>query len=202
MSVEKIVEIIGKGIAVRGNDIDTDRIIPARYLKEIAFGNMGKYAFYDERFDEKGIMKVHPFNDAKFEGASILVVNKNFGCGSSREHAPQSLMRFGIKAIIGESFGDIFAGNCTMIGLGTATLEREEIERIMDFIGKSADSNITVDIENREVIYGKVKLNIKINESIRKSFLEGTWDLTSLMLEAKIEIKKTMARLPYLNNFK
>ena len=104
----KIESVNGRGIPVQGNDIDTDRIIPARYLKLITFKDLGKYAFYDVRFNEDGSKKEHPFNDDKYKGATILIVNKNFGCGSSREHAPQSLMRYGIKAIIGESCGEIF----------------------------------------------------------------------------------------------
>src|SRR3989344_4929210 len=117
MPILKLTQITGSGIVIRGNDIDTDRIIPARFLKEITFSNMGKYTFYDERIDKNGNAKNHPFNDENFKGAPILVVNKNFGCGSSREHAPQSILRFGIKAIIGESFADIFAANSAMVGL-------------------------------------------------------------------------------------
>lgn len=201
MAIEKITEIVGKGIVVRGNDIDTDRIIPARFLKEITFANMGKYAFYDERFDENGDKKNHPFNDDKYKNASVLVVNKNFGCGSSREHAPQSLMRWGIKAIIGESFADIFAGNCSMIGLPAVVAAKEEISKLMDFIEDNPTDETIVDIKNLEVVFNKSKSKISLNESIRKSLMEGTWDSTSLMLEAKEKIKETMQRLPYLNNF-
>ena len=199
--MQKIIQIKGKGIVVKGNDIDTDRIIPARFMKEITFANMGNYAFYDARFDENGDMKTHPFNDERFKGASILVVNKNFGCGSSREHAPQSLMRYGIKAIIGESFADIFAGNCRMIGLATATLGLEDIRKLMDFIDHHPGENITVDLQKKEIIYDHSKVNLSISDALRQSFIEGTWDSTSVLLEAKEEIKKTMSRLPYLNNF-
>lgn len=197
----KIIKIAGKGIVVRGNDIDTDRIIPARFLKEITFANMGKYAFYDERFDENGNIRSHPFNDERFKGASILVVNKNFGCGSSREHAPQSLMRSGIKAIIGESFADIFAGNCKMIGLATATLNLDDIKKLMDFIEKNPSENITVDLQKKEILYNNSKVGLTINDALRQSFIEGTWDSTSVLMEAKEEISKVMSRLPYLNNF-
>ena len=117
----KVVKVTGTVIPMRGNDIDTDRIIPARYLKEITFARMGEYPFYDERFDSAGKPKAHPFNDPKYRGASILFVNKNFGCGSSREHAPQALFRFGIHAIVGESFAAIFAGNCVVMGIPTVT---------------------------------------------------------------------------------
>ena len=199
--MQKIIQIKGKGIVVRGNDIDTDRIIPARFMKEITFANMGKYAFYDQRIDESGNLKEHTFNDEKFKGASILAVNKNFGCGSSREHAPQSLMKYGIKAIIGESFADIFGGNCRMIGLATATLGLEDIQKLMDFIDHHPGENITVDLQKKEIIYGHSKVNLSISDALRQSFIEGTWDSTSVLLEAKDEINKTMSRLPYLNNF-
>ncbi|MDP3765663.1 MAG: 3-isopropylmalate dehydratase small subunit [Nanoarchaeota archaeon] len=201
MAAEKITEINGKGIVIRGNDIDTDRIIPARFLREITFENMGKYAFYDQRFDENENKKNHPFNDEKYKNASILIVNKNFGCGSSREHAPQALMRWGIRAIIGESFADIFAGNCGMIGLPVASASKEDITRVMDFIERNPEGEIIVDIKNMEVLYGSSKIKISISESMRKSLVEGTWDLTSMMLEEKDRINAVMSKLPYLNNF-
>ena len=202
MSSNKIKEIVGKGIVVRGNDIDTDRIIPARFLKEITFENMEKYLFYDERFDEKGNKKNHPFNEEKYKGASILAVNKNFGCGSSREHAPQSLMRWGIKAVIGESFGDIFSGNCSMIGLPAVIVSKNDIEKIMEFIESNPNKEINIDIESKEIIFDSSRINLEINDSMRKSFIDGTWDTISLMLNAKKEIKKTIERLPYMNDFK
>ncbi|MBI3027085.1 3-isopropylmalate dehydratase small subunit [Candidatus Woesearchaeota archaeon] len=201
MPLQKITEVTGRGIVLMGNDIDTDRIIPARFMKEVTFANMGKYAFYDERFDGNGNKKIHPFNDEKYEGASILIVNKNFGCGSSREHAPQSLMRWGIKAIIGESFADIFAGNCSMLGLPTVTASKEDVEKLMGFVHNNSHKNIKLDIKNRKIGFDATTLKLGINESIRKSLVEGMWDQTSLLLEAKEEIKKTMSRLPYLNNF-
>lgn len=201
MPIQKITEVTGKGIVVRGNDIDTDRVIPARFMKEVTFANMGKYVFYDERFDGNGNKKSHPFNDEKYEGASILIVNKNFGCGSSREHAPQSLMRWGIKAIIGESFADIFAGNCSMLGLPTVTASKDDVEKLMGFVDNNPNQSIKLDIENRKIGFDATTLKLGINESIRKSLVEGMWDQTSLLLEAKEEIKKTMSRLPYLNNF-
>ena len=199
--MQKITEVTGKGIAVRGNDMDTDRIIPARFMKEVTFTNMGKYAFYDERFDEKGSKKTHPFNDEKFGKASILIVNKNFGCGSSREHAPQSLMRWGIKAIIGESFADIFEGNCSMMGLPTATSKKETIDELMAFVENYPDEDIKVDIQNRKIKLDSTGFEIHMNHSIKKLLVEGTWDTTSMMLEAKGEIKKTMSGLPYTHNF-
>jgi 3-isopropylmalate/(R)-2-methylmalate dehydratase small subunit len=200
--MQKLAKVTGKGMAIRGNDIDTDRIIPARFLKEITFENMGKYLFYDERFDEKGNRKTHPFNDEKYKNASILVVNKNFGCGSSREHAPQAIMRFGIKALIGESFADIFAGNCGIIGLPAFTAGENEIKSLMEFIEENPDEELSLSIINKEALFGSSKISLEMNNSTRISFLSWTWDTASLLLEAKEEIKKTMERLPYIDNFK
>lgn len=201
MTIKKLTQITGKGIVLRGNDIDTDRIIPARFLKEITFENIGRHLFYDERFEENGSKKNHPFNDEKYKNASILVVNKNFGCGSSREHAPQSLMRHGIKAIIGESFADIFSGNCSIIGLPTFTAGEDEIKGIMDFIEKNPDEEISASIINKEAVFNRSKISLEMNNSTRSSFLNGTWDSASLLLEAKEEIKRMMGRLPYTNGF-
>ena len=201
MPIKKITEIKGKGIPIKGNDIDTDRIIPARFLKEITFENMGKYSFYDERFDENGNKKKHPFNDEKYRHASILVVNNNFGCGSSREHAPQSLMRFGIKAIIGEGFADIFSGNCSMIGLPAVTADKKGINKLMEFVDENPDKEIKIDLIKMEVQCDGVKLNLSMNESALNSLISGTWDSMSMMLEAKEKIKQAASRLPYLDNF-
>jgi 3-isopropylmalate/(R)-2-methylmalate dehydratase small subunit len=132
-----IVKITGTAVPIKGNDIDTDRIIPARYLKEVTFARMGDYPFFDERFDASGKKKDHPLNDPEYKGASLLFVNKNFGCGSSREHAPQALYRFGIQAIVGESFAAIFAGNCTIMGVPTVTVSAKDMEQVM----KSVEEN-------------------------------------------------------------
>ncbi|MBI2138105.1 3-isopropylmalate dehydratase small subunit [Candidatus Woesearchaeota archaeon] len=194
----KIIRIKGTGIVTRGNDIDTDRIIPARYMKEVTFASMGKYPFFDERFDENGNKKAHPFNDERFNGASVLVVNKNFGCGSSREHAPQALMRWGIKAIVGESFAEIFSGNCTMMGVPTITLPKEEIDELMDFIEENPGHEIIIDISKKEIEYAEDKAPFSMKESSRKSLLEGTWDSTRLLLEAREGIESVAGKLPYL----
>ena len=124
----------GRGIPLPGDDIDTDRIIPARYLREITFETLGRYAFYDVRFDEKGNRKEHPLNDPRFAGGNILIVNRNFGCGSSREHAPQSLMRMGIAAFIGESFAEIFSGNCTALGLPAVRVSHQDAQELQALV--------------------------------------------------------------------
>lgn len=201
MKMGKIKKIAGKGIPLRGDDIDTDRIIPARFLKEITFENMGKYAFYDERFDAEGNKKNHPFNEERFSQGTILIVNKNFGCGSSREHAPQALMRFGIKAIMGESFADIFAGNCTMLGIPVITAGNEKINYLMDAAERNPEQEIIIDIEKKTVSCNNKKIDIEMKDSARSAILNNTWDSASLMLENKGEIFNTAKKIPYLNKF-
>ena len=152
-TVAKTTRISGRAVPIRGNDIDTDRIIPARYLKEITFARMGEFPFYDERFDAEGKPKPHPFNDAKYKGASILLVNKNFGCGSSREHAPQAIYRFGIHAVVGESFAAIFAGNCVMLGMPAVTVASSDIELLMQLVESNPQLVLTLDLESKKLFY-------------------------------------------------
>lgn len=201
-TVIKITEICGTGMPVEGNDIDTDRIIPARFLKEITFSNMGKYAFYDERFDEKGNLASHPFNDPDYADASILIVNKNFGCGSSREHAPQAIMRSGIKAIIGESFAEIFSGNCTVLGMPTATLGESQIAKLIAAVKQHPKIQLKLSVTDKKLSYGDTILPVSISEVVLKALSEGTWDSTQLMLANLANVRKTGGRLPYMNKFR
>lgn len=194
----KISVVRGTGIPLPGDDIDTDRIIPARYLKCITFEGIGQYSFYDERFDERGNQKNHPFNDKKYRNGSILIVNKNFGCGSSREHAPQALMRFGVKAIVGESFAEIFAGNCRALGIPIVTAPRESIRNIMQYVQKNPSVPIEVDIQIKKVHLGEYEFAVDMPESVRLDLTEGTWDSTALLLQHKSDIGKAVSRLPYL----
>ena len=191
--------IEGTVIPLRGEDIDTDRIIPARYLKCVTFDGLGEYAFFDERFDENNNPKDHPFNDETYLKSNILVVNKNFGCGSSREHAPQSLMRFGIDVIVGESFAEIFAGNCTTLGIPTLTGTEESISKLMDYIEKNPDTVIKVDVAGKSVQFGENEIKVDIPESSRMVLIEGTWDSTAILLKNKPDIEAAASRLPYLN---
>ena len=202
MTELKIKSVKGRGIPLPGDDIDTDRIIPARYLKEITFENMGKYAFYDERFDAKGNKKKHPFNDEKYLGAEILVVGRNFGCGSSREHAPQSLMRFGIRAIIGESFAEIFEGNCTTLGIPTVIAQRADIDNLMSVINDDPAFEIRIDLEDSIVNYGDFSFPIRQKNSSRIVLTQGRWDSLSELIEEKEKARKIAEKLPYLNDFK
>ncbi len=195
----KIKKIEGTGIPLRGNDIDTDRIIPARYLKCVTFEGLGENAFRDERFDEHDNPKDHPLNDPRFKDASILLVNKNFGCGSSREHAPQSLLRFGIKAIIGESFGEIFAGNCTTLGMPAVTAAAQDIERLMQGVKDVPDVPIILDLENKSIRYNGNTIPVDTAESSRRVLTEGKWDMTTQLVRNIDGISAAADKIPYLN---
>jgi 3-isopropylmalate/(R)-2-methylmalate dehydratase small subunit len=199
--VVKITRASGTAVPIHGNDIDTDRIIPARYLKEVTFARMGEYPFFDERFDSSGKKKDHPFNDPEYKGASILFVNKNFGCGSSREHAPQALYRFGIQAIVGESFAAIFAGNCTIMGLPTVTVSVKEIDRLMKTVEQNPRTEYTVDLESKTLSYGDQKLSIDLPETYRTALTTGSWNSTAMLRANLDRVKDIASKLPYLNGF-
>jgi 3-isopropylmalate/(R)-2-methylmalate dehydratase small subunit len=143
----------GTGIPIRGNDIDTDQIIPARFMKVVTFDGLGEFAFFDLRFDDEDNQKEHPMNEERFQDANVMVVNSNFGCGSSREHAPQALMRWGIDAIIGESFAEIFAGNCLALGIPTVTADHETINALQQWVDDNPDGELEVDVESETVSY-------------------------------------------------
>lgn len=198
----KIQAVTGTGVPVKGNDIDTDRIIPARYLKEITFSNMGKYPFFDERFDNEGKSKGHPFDDARYQGASVLLVNQNFGCGSSREHAPQSLMRWGVKAIVGESFAEIFAGNCNMLGIPVVTVAPAEAAKLQNLVAGSPKTKLTVDLVKKQVVVeGGEAVPFQMPEPKRQSLLTGTWDSTGLLLANAAKTADIAKKLPYVSRW-
>ena len=199
--IVKITKVSRTAVPIRGNDIDTDRIIPARYLKEVTFARMGEYPFFDERFDGSGKKKVHPFNDPEYKGASILFVNKNFGCGSSREHAPQALYRFGIQAIVGESFAAIFAGNCTMMGLPAVVVGAAQIEQLVKSVEENPRTEYSVDLESKTLSFGNQKIAIDLPETYRTALTTGSWDSTALLRANLDQVKKTAAKLPYMSGF-
>ncbi len=190
-------EITGNAVAIAGNDIDTDRIIPARFLKEITFEKMGDYLFHDARFDENGDEKPHPLNDTRFSGASILIVGKNFGCGSSREHAPQAIMRFGIKAIIGESFAEIFAGNCKSIGIPTITASHDDVKTLMAVIENNPKTQFTLDLQADQLWYDDTTVVIAQPQDRKTAFLKGTWNALALLKGNEPQIKELASKLPY-----
>ncbi|MBO8203826.1 3-isopropylmalate dehydratase small subunit [Prochlorococcus marinus] len=192
--IGKISQINGKCISLIGNDIDTDRIIPARFLKCINFDSLGESVFEDDRETLKGR---HPFDLEENKNASILIVNSNFGCGSSREHAPQALMRWGIKALIGESFAEIFYSNCVAIGIPCFTLPKNSIQDIQ----KHNDNKflfLEIDLNNSIAKSKDLNFKLEIKESSRKMFLSGEWDATSKLLENKNLIENKFNDLPYL----
>lgn len=200
--MKEIRQVGGRAVAVRGHDIDTDRIVPARYLKEITFQRMGEYPFFDERFDADGKPVAHPFNEPRFQGAEVLLVNRNFGCGSSREHAPQALYRWGIRAIVGESFGPIFAGSSVMLGMPTVTAAPEAMEKLMALAESSPDAELTVDLEARKVrLPDGGHVDIDVPDSHRNALTTGAWDSTSLLLANMDQVARTAEGLPYTANF-
>ena len=190
----KISKIVGNPIVLIGDDIDTDRIIPARFLKCISFENLGESVFKDDRENLNG---KHPFDLKSNVGSSILVVNSNFGCGSSREHAPQALLRWGIRAIIGESFAEIFYSNCIAIGIPCFTLPKELIKKIQEDSNQN-NSLIKIDINKSILITKSFSVNLEIIDSSRKMFLSGEWDATSTLLQNMELIEKKIGNLPYI----
>lgn len=200
--MSQINQIEGRAVPVEGNDIDTDRIIPARYLKEITFTNMGQYPFYDERFDSEGKPKGHPFDLPAFQGAHLLFVNQNFGCGSSREHAPQSLMRWGVRAIVGESFAEIFAGNCTMLGIPTVTVSQAQAQKLQALVKEKPQTQFHLDLDKKLLTAdGKDSLAFEIHESKRNALINGTWDSTGLLLANAGKTADVAKKLPYVTGF-
>lgn len=194
--MEKISNVQGRAVPVRGNDIDTDRIIPARFLKEITFNRMGEYPFYDERFEGDGGRKDHPFNSEEYQGANILLANANFGCGSSREHAPQSLVRWGIKAIVAESFAEIFAGNCTMLGTPAVSASAADIAALQQLAEEHPQTIFSIDLEAGELKAGSLRVALTMPDSRRKALVEGTWDSTSLLMKNRDKVQQLASRLP------
>jgi 3-isopropylmalate/(R)-2-methylmalate dehydratase small subunit len=199
----KISRVAGRPIPLRGNDIDTDRIIPARYLKAVTFDGLGAAAFFDERYDARGDLKGHIMDDPRFmaKGPRVAIVNKNFGCGSSREHAPQALLRWGIKALVGESFADIFFGNCVALGIPCATASEADIAALAASVDEDPAHDLIVDIDALAATYRGKTITLELPAGVRNQFLHGTWDATRVLLEATPEIRQTAARLPYVRGF-
>jgi len=192
--IGKITQINGQCISLIGNDIDTDRIIPARFLKCVNFDSLGESVFADDRKNLKGR---HPFDLEENKNSSIVIVNSNFGCGSSREHAPQALMRWGIKAIIGESFADIFYSNCIAIGIPCFTLLKKSIQDIQKY-NENKSLFLEIDLKNSLAKSKNLNFNLEIKESARKMFLSGEWDATSTLLDNKNLIENKFHQLPYI----
>jgi 3-isopropylmalate/(R)-2-methylmalate dehydratase small subunit len=198
MAAEPVRRVAGRGCVLRGDDIDTDRIIPARYLRAITFDGLGEHAFEDDRTQAKGN---HPLDDPRFAGAAILIVGRNFGCGSSREHAPQALVRRGFRAFVGESFAEIFFGNCTALGLPCATLPRAELERLMESVELDPRQELALDLESRTLRSRVGVQTVGLPDGARRQLLGGSYDATAVLLDAGAAIEATAARLPYTTGF-
>ncbi len=183
MAIEPVLQVRGRGVAVPGSDIDTDRIIPARFMKCVTFDGLGEYAFYDVRFEADGSEKEHPMNEPRFAGASVLLTGSNFGCGSSREHAPQALYRWGIRAVIAESFAEIFFGNCVTLGIPCVAAAAEDIEQLAAAVGNDPSIEINIDVDQQRVFYGDRQFPFHLPESARDALLNGRWDPIAELLE-------------------
>ncbi|MCB1063956.1 MAG: 3-isopropylmalate dehydratase small subunit [Verrucomicrobiae bacterium] len=198
MALEKITSVSGKGAYVPGSDIDTDRIIPARFMKCVTFDGLGEYLFYDVRHHEDGTLKPHPLNDTNHAEASILLTGVNFGCGSSREHAPQALHKAGFRAVIAQSFAEIFFGNCGTLGMPCVAAAAEDIEKLGAAVNANPDLEITIDVEKNRVFYGDENFTVHMADSARDAFLSGKWDPIAELIEGDADIDRTASALPYM----
>jgi len=197
MSIERIQRVRGTGLPLRGDNIDTDRIIPARFLKAITFEGLEDHLFEDDRATAAS----HPISSVAYRGAAILVVNRNFGCGSSREHAPQAIRRRGIRAVIGESYSEIFFGNSVALGMPCVTAPQVDVERLMALIEGEPSVELTVDVESMMVTGGGLRIRVTLPPGARDSFLDGTWDATGLLLDRFETVEAVAKRLPYISGW-
>ena len=196
-AASSIVSISGRGLPVRGDDIDTDRIMPARHLRSVSFEGLERHLFEDDR----GAGPRHPFNDPRFRGASLLIVNSNFGCGSSREHAPQGLARYGILAVVGESFSEIFQGNAAMLGMPCFATDRDSAVRLQALIEATPQVQIVADVRSGVVTAGGLLVTAILPAALRDSFISGQWNPTAMLLDRFDEVRRIADSLPYIKGF-
>jgi 3-isopropylmalate/(R)-2-methylmalate dehydratase small subunit len=192
-----VTRITGRAIPIRGDEVDTDRIIPARFLKAITFEGLERHLFEDDRAVRPG----HAIDDPRFAGAAVMVVNRNFGCGSSREHAPQAICRRGIQAIVGESFSEIFFGNSVALGLPCVTVSRADAAALMDAIEADPSLELAVDLKQGTIAAGMLRMQATLPAFAREAFLSGGWDATGLLRDRPEDVEAVAARLPYLTDF-
>lgn len=190
-----IVKVAGRALPLRGHDIDTDRIMPARFLRAVTFDGLERHLFEDDRKADPR----HAFNDTRFAGAAILVVNRNFGSGSSREHAPQGLARYGIKAIVGESFSDIFQGNSAILGIPCLAADRAAVEKLQALVEQQPDVVVEANVDTGVVTAGPLRLQASLSPALRDAFLKGQWNPTAMLLDRFEEVQRVAERLPYMN---
>ncbi len=194
--MSQIQSVLGRGIPLEGSDIDTDRIIPARFLRCVTFDGLGEQAFADDRQQANGR---HPFDQPQYQGANVLIVNENFGCGSSREHAPQSLSKWGIQGIIGESFAEIFFGNCVAIGIPCVTATPDQVKQLQAAVIANPQTEIKVDVDSLTVTCGDLTLAVEMNPGARQMFLSGQWDSCGQLTANLEQIRATTSQLPYMS---
>ncbi|MBF2013816.1 MAG: 3-isopropylmalate dehydratase small subunit [Rivularia sp. T60_A2020_040] len=194
--MSEVKTVSGNGIPLVGNDIDTDRIIPARFLRCVTFDGLGKYAFADDR---KALVDKHPFDQPQYQNANILVVNRNFGCGSSREHAPQALAKWGIQALVGESFAEIFFGNCVAMGIPCVTADTAIVQELQVMLTDNPQVNIIIDLQIMKVHCGDFSAAVNMGEGAKNMFISGTWDACGQLVANAPKIQQTTAKLPYMN---
>jgi 3-isopropylmalate/(R)-2-methylmalate dehydratase small subunit len=197
LTENKILTIEGRGIPLEGNDIDTDQVVPARFLKEITFKNMGDYLFYDARFEEDGSLKEHPLNETKFKEGKILFVQENFGCGSSREHAAQAIKRYGIEAVVGISFSEIFAGNCKSLGIPIIQLDKSQISEILGAVNEFPTIICALNIKNGTLSVGAREFSFSMTPALKASLVGGTWDALTLLQNNEKKTNNLESLLPY-----
>jgi 3-isopropylmalate/(R)-2-methylmalate dehydratase small subunit len=193
--VSQVKTVSGWAIPLTGNDIDTDRIIPARFLRCVTFDGLGQNVFADDRTQRNG---QHPFDLPQYQGAEVLVVNGNFGCGSSREHAPQAIAKWGIKAIVGESFAEIFFGNCLAMGIPCVTAAADVVKKLQDAIAADPQVTVTLDLETCQVVCGDFSAPITMNEGARSMLVSGTWDACGQLVAQADQVRAIAAQLPYI----
>ncbi|MEM7672011.1 MAG: 3-isopropylmalate dehydratase small subunit [Verrucomicrobiota bacterium] len=197
MALKKITQVSGTGVYIAGDDIDTDRIIPARFMKCVTFDTLGEFMFYDVRKDAEGNDREHPLNDPKFAGSSIIISGNNFGCGSSREHAPQAIFRAGFNAVIAEGYAEIFFGNSTNLGIPCVNASKEDIQTLVAAIEAEPKIEITIDLENSEIRFGEDSIQCSIRDGARLALTNGKWDPIGELLEGAKAVTATAANLPY-----
>jgi 3-isopropylmalate/(R)-2-methylmalate dehydratase small subunit len=198
MSLPSISSVSGRGVFVPGDDIDTDRIIPARFMKCVTFDGLGQYLFHDARADARTRGRLHPLDDPRFNGASILLSGNNFGCGSSREHAPQAIYRAGFRAIVAEGYAEIFFGNSTQLGMPCVRADRADIARLAAAIGTNPDLDITIDLDAMQIRCAGDTIPCAMPDGARQSLLSGRWDPLADLLEAGAAVDAVARRLPYM----
>ncbi len=198
MALAKIPSVTGRAVNVPGNDIDTDRIIPARFMKCVTFDGLGEFLFNDVRKQLDGTLKPHPLNEPRFKGATILLSGANFGCGSSREHAPQAIQKYGFRAVIAEGYAEIFFGNSITLGIPCVTATREDIAKIAAAVEADPTLEVTIDVTKQEVRFGGQTVKGAIRESARDALVNGRWDAIGELIDGLPAAKSTAAKLPYL----